>query len=94
MAVTSVIFPKTYDNAITRHEQKKKYCPMQNQSVINENKQKTEKLLSYPILCPLCHIHQRKQIKMKFTLLRIYFNVACQVLIFKGKGFYKKWTFK
>ena len=39
--------------------------------------------LSYPILCPFYHLHQRKQIKMKFTELRIYFNVACQVHIVK-----------
>ena len=60
MAVTGTIFPKQYANAITRHEQKKKYCPMQHLLEINENKQKTEKLLSYPILCPLCHLHQRR----------------------------------
>ena len=79
MAVTGAISPKIYANAITRHEQKKKYCPMQHLSIINEDKQNTEKLLSYPILCPLCHLHQIKQIKTKFTQLRIYFNVAGQV---------------
>ena len=81
MAVTGAIVPKIYTNAITQHEQKKKYCPMQHLSVVNENKQKTEKLLSCPILCPLCHLHQRNQIKSKFTNLSIYFNVACQVHI-------------
>ena len=35
MAVTGAIFPKQYSNAITWYEQKKKYCPMQHQSVIN-----------------------------------------------------------
>ena len=29
MEVTGAISPKQYANAITRHEQKKKYCPMQ-----------------------------------------------------------------
>ena len=33
-AVTGRIFPKQYANAITWHEQKKKNCPMQHQSVI------------------------------------------------------------
>ena len=42
MAVTSAILPKKYANAITQHEQKKKYCPMQHQLVINVNKQKTK----------------------------------------------------
>ena len=56
---------------------------MQNLSVINEKKQKTEMFLSYTILCQLCHIHQRNQIKTKLTQLRIYFNVACQVNITK-----------
>ena len=42
MAVTGTIFPKQYTNAITQHEQKKKYCPMQHLFEINENKQKTE----------------------------------------------------
>ena len=49
MAVTGAISPKTYANAITRHEKKKKYFPMQHMSVINKNKHKTEKILSYPI---------------------------------------------
>ena len=62
MAVTGTIFPKQYANAITRHEQKEKN-PMQHLLEINENKQNKEKLLSYPILCSLCHLNQRKQIK-------------------------------
>ena len=74
-------FAKKYDNAITRHEQNKKYCPMQNQSVIKQNKRKTEKLLSYSILCPLRNLYQRNQIKTKFVQFTIYFNVACQVLV-------------
>ena len=53
MVVTGTILPKRYVNVITRHEQKKNYCHMQHLLEINENKQKTEKLLSYPILCPL-----------------------------------------
>ena len=56
---------------------------MQHMSVINENKHNTEKLLSYPILCPLCHPHQRKHIKTELTKLIIYLNVACQVHIAK-----------
>ena len=52
-------------------------------SVGNRQKNKIEKLFSYPILCPLCNIHQRKQVKTKFTQLRIYFNVAGQVTIVK-----------
>ena len=55
MAVTGTILSKQYANVITRYEQKKKYCLIQHLLEINENKQKTEKLLSYPILCPLCH---------------------------------------
>ena len=53
MAVTGTILPKQYANVINRHEQKKKYCLMQHLLEINKNKQKIEKLLSYPILCPL-----------------------------------------
>ena len=59
MAVTGTILPKQYANAITRHEQNKN-CLMQHLLEINQNKQKTEKLLSCPILCPLCHLHKRK----------------------------------
>ena len=70
MAVTGTILPKQYANAITRHEQKKK-IPIQHLLEINKNKQKTENLLSYPIVCPLCHLHQRKQIKMKLMQFRI-----------------------
>ena len=57
---------------------------MQHQLVING---KTENIyfLSYPILCPLCHIHQRKQVKKKFKQCRIYFNVAVQVHIVREK---------
>ena len=63
---------------------------MQYQLVINENKQKIEKLLSYPILCSLCHLHQRNQIKMKFTQLRNYFNVVYQVHIIEEKASTKR----
>ena len=38
MAVTGTISPKQYTNAITRHRQKKKYCPMQHLLEIKENK--------------------------------------------------------
>ena len=93
MVVTSTILSKRYSNVITRHEQKKKYCHMQHLLEINENKQKTEKLLSYPILCPLCHLHQRKYIKMKLIQFRIYSNVADQVHTVNKKSFYKTWTF-
>ena len=85
MAVTGTNVPKQYANVITGHRQKKKYFPMQHLLEINENKQKTEKLLSYPIFCPLCHLHQRKQIKMKLIQFRIYFNVAGQVNILNKK---------
>ena len=37
MAVTGTILSKKYANAITQHEQKKKYCPMQHLLEINEN---------------------------------------------------------
>ena len=43
MAVTGAILPEKYANAISQHEKEKKYCSMQHMSVINENKQKTEK---------------------------------------------------
>ena len=33
--VTGAIYPKKHANAITQHEQNKKYCPMKHQSVIN-----------------------------------------------------------
>ena len=89
MAVTGAIFPKKMLMQFPDMNKRKKYCPMQHLLVINENKQKTEKLLSYPILCPLCRFHQRKHIKTKFILLRIYFNVSCQVHTVKKKGFYK-----
>ena len=36
MAVTGAIFPKRYANAMTRHEQNKKYFPMQHQLVIKK----------------------------------------------------------
>ena len=60
MLVTGAILPKIYANVITRHEQKKKYCPMKHLSVIDENKQKTENLFLYPVFCLLFHFHQRK----------------------------------
>ena len=92
MAVTGAILPKKCQcNNPTWI--KEKYCPMQHQLGINKNKYKTEKLLSYPILCPLCHLHLRKQIKTNFTQLRIYFNIACRVHIFEKKGFHKTWAF-
>ena len=62
MAVTGTIFPKGYANVITRHKQKK-YCHMQHLLEINKNKQKTEKGFSYPILCPLCHLHLNNRSK-------------------------------
>ena len=69
MAVTGAILPKQYANTINLYAQTKKYFPVQHRSVIKEKKQKIEKILSYPILCPLFHIHQRKQIKTKSTQL-------------------------
>ena len=83
MAVTGTILPKQYANAITLQEQKKKILSHAT-SVGNKQKQiEDRKTFSYPILCPLCHLHQRKQIKMKLMLFRIYFNVAGQVHIVK-----------
>ena len=93
MAVTGTIFPKKYASAIIRHRKTKKYCPMQHMLEINENKQKTEKLFSYPILCPLYHLHQRKNIKMKLMQFSIYFNVESQVISSTKDSFYKTWTF-
>ena len=93
MEVTVTILPRQFANAITRHKQKKKYFPTQHLLEVNENKQKTEKLFSYPILCPFFHLHQRKQIKIKLMQLRIYFNVAGQVHITNKNSFYKTWTF-
>ena len=40
-----------------------------------------ENIFSYPILCPLCNLHQRKKTKTKLTELGIYFNVVRQVHI-------------
>ena len=58
---------------------------MQHMLEINENKQKTETILSYQILCPLCHLHQRKQMKMKFIQFKIYFNLDDQAHIVNNK---------
>ena len=58
---------------------------MQHLLEINENKQKTEKLLSYTILCPLWYLHQRKQIIMKLIQSGIYFNVSDQVHILQQR---------
>ena len=92
MAVTGTISPKNMPMQLPDENKRKQYFPMQHLSVINKNKQKTEKLFSCPILCPLCHLHQRNQIKTKFMQIMIYFNAACQVHIVK-KGPYKTWTF-
>ena len=46
MDVNGAIFPKQHSNAITRNEQKKKYCPIQHQSVIEKNKQNTDFFIS------------------------------------------------
>ena len=40
---------------------------MQHQLIIIIIKRKKEKRLSYQILCPLCHLNQRRKIKTKFT---------------------------
>ena len=53
-------------------------------------KQKTEKLLSYPILCTLCHLYQRNKIKTNLSQLRIYFNIVCQVHISEKKASEKR----
>ena len=83
MAVTGVILPKQYVNATTQHEQNKKKSHAT--SVGNKQKQTEDrKIISYPIFFPLCNIHQRNQIKTKFTPLMIYFNVVCQVHIVGG----------
>ena len=76
MAVTGDILRKNMPMQLHDMNKREKYCHMQHQLVIDK---KTEKIktLSYPILCPLCHIHQIKQIETKFTQSRIYFNVAC-----------------
>ena len=47
-------------------------------------------MFSYPILCPLCHLHQRKQIKMELTQLTIYFNVEVQVHIVQKQASTKR----
>ena len=87
MAATGIIFPKQYANIITRHEQNK-IILSHSTSVGNKRKQtKDRNLFSYPILCPLCHLHQRKQIKMKLMKFRIYFNVVYQVHIVNKKSF-------
>ena len=93
MAVTDAILPKNMPMQLPTMNKRKKYCPIQHQQVINENKQNKEKLLSYPILCPLCRLHQRKQIKTKLIQFRIYSHVVFQVHIVRKKGFYKTWTF-
>ena len=82
--VTGATFPKICQCNYPTWK-REKYCPMQHQSTINENKQNTENIFSYKILCPLCHLNQRKHIKTKFTQLRIQLNVACQVHIVGGK---------
>ena len=90
MAVTGAIFPKLYADAITRHEQKKLILSRAT-SVGNTREQtKDRKHFSYPIYCPLCHIHQRNKIKKKFTQLRVCFNVACQVHIVEKNTYTKR----
>ena len=79
MAVTGANFPKNTPMQLPDINKRKKYCVMQHQSLINEDKQKTQKNVSYPIHCPFLHLHQKNQIKMKLTKLRIYFNVVRQV---------------
>ena len=49
MEVTGTILPKRYANVITRHKQKKIH--IQHLLEIRENKLKTEKKHSHPILC-------------------------------------------
>ena len=66
---------------------------MEHKSVINKNKPKTKKILSYTLLCLLCYLHQKNQIKTKFMQLSIYLNVVYQVHIVEMKDFYKTWTF-
>ena len=87
MAMTGAIFPKQYANEIIPYEQRKKI--FSHATFVGNKRKQTEdrKNLTYPILCPLCHIHQGKQIKTNFTQLRIYFNVACQVHIVGNKLF-------
>ena len=53
MAVTGTILPKTICQCNNPTRTKEKYCHMQHLLEINENKQKTEKRLTYLILCPL-----------------------------------------
>ena len=79
MEVISIILPKRYANIINRHEQKKKILSHAT-SIWNKQKQTEDNLfLSYPILCPLWHLHQRKQIIMKLMQFGFYFNVSDQV---------------
>ena len=41
----------------------KQYFPMQHLFVIDKNKQKIDIVLSYQILCPLCHLQKKKNQK-------------------------------
>ena len=62
-------------------------------SVGNKRKLTEDRIFSYPILCSLCHLNQRKKIRTKFMQLRIYFNVVCKMHTVGKKGFYKTLTF-
>ena len=77
-------------NTITQHEQKEKILSHATFVGNKQKKQKTEKHFLYQIFCPLCHLHQIKHIKTKFTLLRICINVACQVHIAEKKVYTKR----
>ena len=79
MAVTRAIFPKQYSNAIIRYEHKKNNCPMQYQAVINKNRQ--NKIMSG--IVSIVSSTSKKLDQKKFTRLKIYFNVVCQVNIVK-----------
>ena len=50
--------------------------------------------LSHPILCELCHLHRRNQIKTKFMQLSIYLNVVCQVRVWFLRCTWIRWVIR
>ena len=61
-------------------------------SLGNKQKQTEDRktFFSYPILCPLCHIHQRKQTKMKFCAIEDLFQCSMSSECCQKKAFTKR----
>ena len=89
MAVMDTFPPNNMPIQRPKMNKRKKYCPIQHQSVMNKNKQNTEKLLLYPILGPLFHIHKIKDIKFKFMQNKDLLQCSMSSAYFLGGKAYK-----